>query len=55
MTPQDILENVGAEVSDMREVMNRGTASVHAHRGAISRREGVGCTCERIGQLEHRA
>ena len=28
---QDVLENEGAKISDVREVVDRGTAAVHAH------------------------
>ena len=53
MPLEQVLEDVGAEVSDVRVIINRGTAGVQLYDlpGGIERNEGFQLPCVRIEKL----
>ena len=50
---KDIFHNVGAQITDVRKVINRRAAGVHAHLAGHVRDEFFFCPCKRIVKLHN--
>ena len=50
-SPQNVLKHEGSEISDVREVIYRRPAGVHAHFALMNGLEGLQAICQRVVQV----